>query len=456
MSRSESMLMEFDSKNGLKVISFASDRSGIGNTATVAMAGDVKKDIRYWGPKNDLPNYRDDLLCDNNIIGELIDTKRKILLGNGLQPYIEKFADGKKTRELVEIPKEIMAWMDDSMFYENYLEGAPLQFFKHGNIFAEFVLNKGGKVFSVHNKDCRYMRLCAKENGKIPGVVYAPNWVRSKHMEKEKMIQKREYIPMLNMVKPQPKFVVHIYDDVFTDGYYGLPAYWGGEEWIKVSNAIPVFHESNLKNGYTIRFLVTYPEGYFLDKYEYEATDSISELDKQNSKKAELIDKATQAKQAFIDNVNKLLAGVENAGRALFAEAAYNKISEEYEGIKIEPINFDLKDKSLLELFEKTNDANIMGQGMPRTLAGIEGAKGLGSSGNEWRNSFNGFVLSKMPHPRRKVLKVWDIVCKINGWKEKYPDMKWTFEDFEIAKLDDDKSGVKPMNPNDNGDKGVQ
>jgi hypothetical protein len=179
-------------------------------------------------------------------------------------------------------------------------------------------------------------------------------------------------------------------------------------------------------------------EGYFLNRFDLEAARS------KNNPEAvkECYDKESEAKQQFIDQANKLLAGSQNAGRALYTENIFNQISKEYDGIKIEPIKFDMKDSALLELFEKTNQANISSQGIHPTLANVETAGKL-SSGSEMRNAFNFYVNTKTPRPRRLILKMMDAICRFNGWDVKYPDLKFTFEDFTLTKLDDNKSGVQ-------------
>lgn len=436
----ETMLCEWSLNNGFsKVQALATDRSDIGNTVQlgVNMAGGKK--IKQWGNKNDLPEYREQLLCDNNIIGELIDTKRNIALGNGLEAYEDVFTDdGKKEKKVIAIPDEIAAWIDESDFENMYLDGAFLQWYMHANVFAEFILNRGGQVSSVMLRNCRYMRAVEKVSGLIPGYVYNPKW-KMKYHEDDKIVGKAEYIPSYKKDKPQAKFMVHIADNVFDDGYYAIPAYWGGVEWIRTSNAIPVFHESNIKNGYSIRFVVKYPEGYFLNKYEYDQAQG------DTTKVQECLDKERRAKQEFTNKINALLAGAANAGRAIFLEDMRNDITNEYNGVTIEAIDFDMKDESLLKLYQATNQANISGQGIHPTLANIE-SQGKLSSGSEMRNAFLFYVITKTPRPRRQILKVMDIVMKINGWDKKYPKLRWSFEDFQITKLDEDKSGVHPVN----------
>jgi hypothetical protein len=443
----QTMLVEFNVNEGKAntIALAASDRSDVGNIVALPSNVLAGKEIKMWGNKNDLPEYRDDMIGDNNIIGELIDTKRNIALGNGLMAYENEYVDGSKKMKVIDIPLEIQAWLKESEFEEIYLDSAFLQWYKHANVFAEFVMLAGGQVGSVMCRDCKYMRAVKKENGVIPGYIYNPKW-RQRFKEDEKSLGKAQYIPAYKKTGKQSKFMLHIKDNVFDDGYYASPAYWGGVEWIRTSNAIPVFHESNLKNGYSIRFLVKYPEGYFLNKYEFDQAAG------DTTKVQECLDKERTAKQEFITKINQLLAGTVNAGRAVFVEDMHNAITNEYVGITIQPIDFDMKDEALLKLYDKTNQANISGQGIHPTLANIE-SQGKLSSGSEMRNAFLFYVLTKTPRPRRMVLKALDIVCKLNGWDAKYPKLKFTFEDFQITKLDDDKSGVKPMNegtPNDN------
>jgi hypothetical protein len=434
------MLCEFrvaDEK--AQVLSLSTDRSDIGTTVQLGANMAAGKKIKQWGNKNDLPQYRDQILCDNNIIGELLDTKRNIAIGHGLMAYNDVYTDGKKDMEVVEMPAEIQAWLDESGFEDIYLDMAFLQWYKHSNVFAEFILDRKNRVVSVMCKDCKYIRAVEKVNGNIPGYVYNPVW-KVKFAEDEKVIGKAQYIPAYNKEKPAGKFMLHIADNVFSDGYYAIPAYWGGVEWIRTSNAIPVFHESNLKNGYSIRFVVKYPEGYFLNKYEYDQASASND----STKVQECVDKERTAKQAFVDKINALLAGASNAGRAVFLEDVKNEITNKYDGVTIEAIEYDMKDKALLELYAATNQANISAQGIHPTLANIE-TQGKLSSGSEMRNAFLFYVLTRTPRPRKQILKAFDIVCKLNGWKEKYPKMKFTFEDFRITKLDEDKSGIAPM-----------
>jgi hypothetical protein len=413
-----------------------SDRKDIGNTIQLPeVVGGFK--IKQWGSKNDLPQYRDQLLMDNNIVGELLDTKRNIMLGKGLAAYKEEYGPKGKKVFQVEIPPEIKKWMNESQVMDLAIDPAAINLVKHANYFAESVTDAKGRITSVKVHDSRYIRAAEKKNGVIPFYVYSTRWKNMRELDHEEIT---EAILAWHIGKklPRGKFVLHVADNVFHDGYYGHPAYWGGHEWIRVSNAIPEYHEANLANGYSIRFVISYPEGYFLDKYDLEAALAANDSGAQEA----VYDKEAQAKQAFINKMNALLSGNENAGRALYVEEVFNQITKDYKGIKVEPVTFDMKDEALLELFDKTNQANISSQGIHPTLANIETAGRL-SSGSEMRNAFNFYVNTKTPRPRRLILKIWAMVMMSHGWDHKYADLKFGFEDFQLAKLDENKTGVE-------------
>ena len=66
----QTMLVEFNVASGkASAISLSNDRSDVGNIVSLPSNVLEGKHIKMWGNKNDLPEYRDELLGDNNIIG---------------------------------------------------------------------------------------------------------------------------------------------------------------------------------------------------------------------------------------------------------------------------------------------------------------------------------------------------------------------------------------------------
>lgn len=437
----------FEPNSGTMIQFRSRDRKDIGRVAHhTILSGD--RPIMYWGADNDLPMYREITLMDNNIMGELINTKRSIILGNGLQPYREEINDkNERIKVPILIPNEVSDWMEKSEFHDLALKPGARELFFHANIFTEFLEDRSGKgsIASAKTLLCRNTRAVKKnKQGIIPTYLHSSAW-NLKQRDLEEYTAKPISLPNYKLNTNATKSVYHVGDDLFNDGYYYHPAYWGGKEWIELSNVIPKFHKANISHGYNIRFHIEIPDGYFLNKTELRRAkdkNNESEIDKCHQE-------AKGRRQVFIDKMNAYLAGEKNAGRAIYTGYRFDaKFGKEYPGIRITPITADLKDESMLKLFEKSNQANISSQGIHPTLANIE-TQGKLSSGSEMRNAFNFYVAVKAPFYRDILLKPWKEIWRLNGWKAKYPDMKWGFEDTTLSKLDDDKSGTtqaKPLN----------
>lgn len=405
-------------------------------------------EIMYWGKDNDLPQQREELVADNNIVPSLIERKRNILIGSGLVAYRHRFesaGDGAMRRitEEVEMPPQVQAWLDGegwanrSNFHE-YMAAAAGEWVKHSLVIPEFVRRRDGQISSIEVKECKYMRAEKKDsNGRIRNWYWSGHWPKTSqqknYLEEKKTVQ----IPVFNPEASQAKFIKPVGDYMLNDGYYPIPAWWGGWEWIELANQIPQFHKNNIENGYNLRWHIQIPVDYFLDyeKWQEAATES---------DKAEVLKDQQAREQAFMDDVNTFLAGLANAGRTLFTKYELDKsLGKEYPGIKITPLSYDMKDEALLKLFERSNTANTSAQGIHPSLAGIE-TQGKLSSGTEIRNAFLMWLIINTPLPRRMILSPLELVKRINGWPQ---ELQFGIRDYELTALSADPSGMQESAP---------
>lgn len=418
-----------DKENARVFVFNAANQHDVGKVEKVA---GVNNKIKKWGSKNTLPNEREELLMENNLIGAIISAKTDILLGQGLYAYKEHYDKGERVRIPVEMPAD---WSDtfEKLDIYKYLESAIFNLYKHGNILPEFIENRGGRVIALQNIECKYFRALEKVKGQILRYAIVADWKEPINQDTNPI----SYVDAYDPNRMQFKYVMHHGDRCFHDGYYYHPSYWGGKHWIEVSNSIPIFHKHNIDNGYMIRFHITYPHDMFLNAEEFKRVQ-----DDPDAAQA-CRDKEASAKQAFIEKINEFLAGAKNAGRAIFTPEFFDPITKMYHGIKINPIEIDLKDEALIKLYEASNQANIAGQALHPTLANIE-SQGKLSSGSEIRNAFLFYLLTKTYRPRSIVLKALEHVRKRNNLSRS--DLKLGFEDLNISKLSDDKSGVQKLN----------
>lgn len=423
-------------KDGKALVSFSTpsvtSKPGNSGKAMKINFGDGKSaEIWSWGSNNLLPEEREQLVLDNNIVPELIATKRDITVGGGLFCFRERFepdGTGKMKRVIEEVERPAGA----TEFFERvneqeYLLRSCRNLLFHANTFTEFVRDLGGSINSIKAFQCRHVRPEKQKDGIIGRWYISGSW---------KELRRKEYTPVaVENYKPksmQKKFMLHCMDDILCDDYLGIPTWWGDRAWIECANAIPIFHINNLRNGYTIRWHIEIPRDYFLDN----TAAQVSKDQRDAAKRRE-----DDARKTFLETLNEFLAGVEQAGRAIVTEYEINRqLAKEYPGIKITPLTVDLKDSALLALFDKSNDANISAQGIHPTLAAIQ-TQGKLSSGSEIRNAFNMYVAIKTPVKRAILLRPIELVHKINGWGD---GIKWGFRDIEITTVDEKPSGIQP------------
>lgn len=334
------------------------------------------------------------------------------------------------------MPKDVKEWMDRNHI-AHYFRAASKNFFFHANTFTEMIQARGyEKIASIESKECRHMRAeMHDDSGIIQNYFYSMHWAPKKGSNKRKnSIEKIPgYHPLYHKKLPGKKFIYHTGDELLSDDYYFEPTWWGGKEWISTANAVPRFHNANLRNGYTLRWHIEYPKDYF------DSSPAVANS-KEDIKKSQ--DKRKTRKREFIRQVNEMLAGYENAGRALFTSYEINRaLGKDFPGIKITPLKADIKDDALLKLFEKSNQANISAQAIHPTLANIE-TQGKLSSGSEIRNAYNMYLAIKTSVVRDILLEPINLVKKINKWPE---DIHFGFRDIELTKLDDNKEAKQEV-----------
>ena len=417
----------------------AFDRNGAARETTAAV-GDIRSvstgngkqaQVMDWGRDNCLPMHREALVAGNNIVGTLMRTRRNIVLGRGLMAYTETIVDGEQVITEVSMPEAAAEFFEESEI-EKYFATAARNDIFHAAIPTEYIRGKGSQVNRIRALECRHFRLGEQDDrGRIRHGYWRGNWGREK---KRASPQPAQQIPMYDRSKVQAKFCTFEVDDLLClDEYYPSPDWWGGEEWIRLANKIPQFHDANLAHGYSMRWHIKVPKGYFLNRNAY---DSATTEDERNG----IIGKANAARAEFVRRLNDTLQGLKNAGKTIITEFDVNQsMNQSYPGIEITPLSYDMKDEALLKLFEASNAANMSAQGIHPTLANIQ-TQGKLSSGSEIRNAYLMYVAIHAPQARERLLRPVKLVKRLNGWP---PEVHYGFRDMLITRLDEDKSGSR-------------
>ena len=440
MTETKNFIVMGDTSNGCVLIDPNFKMMGAINRAEdltevkeVRMIG-KKGQVAFWGKNNDLPQRREDLIQDNNIVGQLIRTNRDILIGGGIGYFKKEIQKGEEVLTPIIPNQDVLDFMEH-IEVDDVNECAGGEYYKHGNIYFEVILDpKKTKISNIYAKRCINIR-AAKQNtkGQVKSYFLSGNWNKStSRTEKINTVE----LPAFDPATPlkYPKSIFHTGDKLFFDGYYFSPAWWGGKNWIIAANKIPEFHFKNLDNGYLIRYHIQIPQNHFLDKMAYDAADGDDEKTK------EVLAEAEGHETEFITLMNNFLAGTKGAGRAVYTKY-FAELEKEHPGIKITPITTDMKDEALLKLYDKSNDANISAQGIHPVLASIQ-TQGKLSSGSDIRNALLLHLSTKTPVARKALLKIFNIIKKVNKWD---PELIFGFKDNLITKLDEEKSGQKQV-----------
>lgn len=433
-------------RSGGVLVTFASalDANATVDTGklTKVSVSNMSVDVMAWGAKNDLPQYREEMIVGNNIVPALIERKKSIITGQGWFAYkvrYEDTPDGPMKRIMDEVP------MPDEAkdFFKKWPKTARkivAELLKHSLAMPEFIRSRDNKVFEVRCLETKHMRAAKKQGkGEIKTWYWSNAWTKSQQNIVSPSERVIEAVPVYDEAQKQPKFVLPLLEDTFNDGYYPIPAYWGGRYWIELSNIIPLFHRANLRHGQLPRWNIIIPHDYFFD-YE-KMNQAITE-----EERARLVKEFQAKEQAFVDDLNQVLTGLENTGRTIVTKSELiEAIGGRYEKrIQIEPLDGKLNDQALLPLYEASNVANISAQAIHPSLANIE-TQGKLSSGTEIRNAYLLYLIIAAPTYRDMLQEVIEVVKFENGWPE---DVHYAIRDAELTTLAENPAGVRPAKTN--------
>lgn len=398
--------------------------------------------IVFWGENNALPEEREYLIGNNSMAPQIIRTKRDLILGGGLMAYTEHYElkQGKAIRVIDEVPIEaqFQDWIAANEEAYGDIDQLADDLLKHGNYYAECGINGDGSPAYIKPQPARHVRAQKQEpDGRIPRYWLYGAWSKVASQQRLQEVKGLMGVDAYTPGVPQAKFLMHGADKLLGGPYYYDPHYAGSTNWLKVANAIPVFHLSNLENGFNIRYLIKVPEDYFLR--------SLSEQKRKDTENLGVHLK--QAKDNFKKRLNEFLAGVKNAGRGLIVtKHIYKHLQREWPELEIVPLEVDLKDEAMLKLYEASNNASTSAHGIPPVLAGLAtGAKM--TSGSEVRNLFNFWQTSAAPMPRKILLKPYRWAWRTMGMPK---EVKLGFRNIELQTTDKSPSGITETPPEDN------
>ena len=228
-------------------------------------AAGTKTFIMPNGSRNDMPQARERLIANNNVVGPLMETKRDVWIGLGLITTKKVIEGGKKRIIEVDTPAGAETFFD-AINIDEFLRQAFGELCMHGMFIPECVRDEGGRIIGAEVKKSRHMRSGLKdERGKVRNWYWCGDWQRkyNKRFPVKEIPLYDASLESLDGWKRQGKFVKPVGISLLSDDYYDIPTWQGSRDWLELANLIPQFHLYNLENGFTPRWHITIPQDYF-------------------------------------------------------------------------------------------------------------------------------------------------------------------------------------------------
>lgn len=364
-------------------------------------------EVAKWGLNNQRPLEILQLVKDNHLKSQLLRTERDFLMGIGLGLYSKK--NGKPDFSSPVEDSEIYEWAE-MVKLDDYWFKACSNFVYFSNIihYAQ-VDSKSKKITVLDVIDCDQARKNIIRKNILPEFYIHPNWVSPQKSE-------IKVIKPFDPQKTQLEFCHWTMEAVPGQRYYSYPAWWGTENWTKISNRIPAFHISGIDNGYNIKYHVKIPF-------------NIIQKMTQNSEDPDAVQKA---KAELTEEMDKWLAGKDNVNKALVTFTVLDDMGKEMRGIQVESLDNKNTDEQYIKLDDHANINQASGHGVDPSLAGIDTGRGLGKSGKELQITYETHIALRTPQPRQKCLEFLNkIVIPFMGWQNK--NVIFGVEDAKIA-----------------------
>ena len=212
--------------------------------------------------------------------------------------------------------------------------------------------------------------------------------------------------------------------------YYGKPYWWSiFVDWYEFALAIPKFKKALLQNQMVIKYHVKI------------SVDFWPKLLK--SKKVDPNDKAKEAqvRKKFLLDMDKFLAGEENAGKSFVSEFNYDKVHKyENSDIIITPIESGVKGGEYLEDSSEVTNIICYAMEIHPSVVGATGKSGT-INGTEARELF--IIKQALQKPIRDLFALPLYIAKnINGWDK---DIYFVIPNIMLTTLDKNTGAEKAI-----------
>ncbi len=391
----------------------------------------TKTPILYWGSNNTFPQ---DVIADvrkDPEIGTLLDKQANLLYSGGLIWGIP----GKDSRgndillplEDTTIDLEIRRWLKRSNI-NRYLSEAAKDLYYFNNIFVEVILQADrNKIIQICTQPAEECRFALQNNkGAIDTCYINAQWDIStfdSSLTKKLPVIDAYYDPASQLANG--KALNYIYPLNYANPgnkFYQL-ADWNAireSGWLEVSQLIPQFKKSLLKNQMTIKYHIKISNMYWQIKYDgYDLLDSA---------------KKKQIKSDELTAIQDTLAGTSKSGKSFVSPKYYDPNSKtDIDLITITAMDDKIQDGKYLEDGKDASLFKAAAVGLHPALIGNLTSSGMSGAGSNIREAYNLNIMTNRSRQDIILEPLNNLLIEYNGWPL---EMEFAFNNQFMTTLD--------------------
>jgi hypothetical protein len=390
-----------------------------------------------WGKNNNYPQETIDENSQDTTSAGALEFKIKAHYGKGLffyEEYINE-RDEVAIRPILtkDLPQEIKDfWILNDI--PSQQKGVVKDYEWWNFYYIQYILDGNfSKIRRIKWHRTKDIRISKRDviTGEIPKYYLSALWpVPAKEQYRE--------IPSFNPLDPLKETVPNgLYRHMFVSNdkdYYPTASWQSNKRWLAVSRKIAQWINANIDNSVNIKYHIEIPEKYFTDLYP----------EKNYESRNECLTARKEAEEALKRDLDKCLAGADNASKIFYTKFAVDVNGVIQPGWKITELKNDIKDSAWLNADSTAASRITSGHSTDPTLSGLRTGNTLQvGSGSDMREKFNAYVQLHTTIPREITLEWFYIVSRVNKWPE---NIKLGYRDLMLDTLNNAKEGFQVQN----------
>ncbi|RIV20529.1 hypothetical protein DYU11_21015 [Fibrisoma montanum] len=403
-------------------------------------------DIMPWGEGNDFPQRIFKLYNKSTIIPATLGKVASMLTGRGIMAVLEDINDDGEEidRPLPQndpVTQEILAFITSTMMslYLREMAGDAAWFF---NGFPEMIISKNRqKIVQMHPlnaEECRWARM--DEFGNMPYVYVSADWP---HTTIENLNTKRvdaldpHRWDRVDWVRDSSFYNVVYPISYPTPGtrFYSLAHHYSIVEsgWMDVHLAVPSFKKYLMKNQMSLKYHVKVDKDYWKELWGDKYTMASDE-------------EKLKLRKSWIDSITKMLTDVDHAATTLVTTVQVSldgKVTKDF--VTVTPVTDSMKDGKYIEDNLEASAQILYALNVDPTLVGYAGGQKMGArSGGSDKQQAYLIALEQLSPFRGMLIEPLEFVAEFNGWKRRFPNLRFRFRDQKIIATPEAKAKTKP------------